>query len=301
MAKNNSLPDFLTDLANTIREVEGTSEPINPQDFSDRVRAIGASGGGGGDSQAIIDALIDGSITEVNSNVMSIKAHAFYENKSLTSVNFPHATLIGMQAFYKCSALASAVIPNVTSVGRYNFYNCSSLPNIDMPNLSTLGSNTFESCSKLQNINFPLLKKVDSNTFKDNYALTYAILPNISSIGNYSFNNCYSLIKLVVGINQTSIVTLYTPAFANCYHILGTVEATYNPTGAKDGYIYVPLSLVANYRSATNWSTFASQIMPYVATVEELASIDGTTYDKACVGTDYVEYTYNGTNWEVYR
>lgn len=299
MAKNNSLPDFLTDLANTIREVEGTSELINPQDFSNRVRAIGASGGG--DSQAIVDALIDGSITEVSSNVTKIKYYAFYEDKSLTSVNLPQAKFINGSAFYKCSALTSAVMPNVTSVGMNNFYNCSSLPNIDMPSLSTLGSNTFGSCSKLQNINFPLLKKVDNNTFQDNYALTYAILPNISSVGSYSFNNCYSLIKLVVGINKTSTVTLYTPALNKCYHILGTVEATYNPTGAKDGYIYVPLSLVANYRSATNWSKFATQIMPYVATVEELASVDGTTYDKACVGADYVEYTYNGTSWEVYR
>ena len=40
--------------------------------------------------------------------------------------------------------------------------------------------------------------------------------------------------------------------------------------------------------------------MPYVATVEDLTSIDGTIYTKACVGTDYIEYTYNGTSWEIY-
>ena len=40
MAKNDNLKDYLTDLADAIREKEGSSEPINPQDFSDRIKAI---------------------------------------------------------------------------------------------------------------------------------------------------------------------------------------------------------------------------------------------------------------------
>lgn len=51
MAKNDNLKDFLTDVANAIREKEGSSEPINPQDFSSRIQAI-QTGGGGGDTPA---------------------------------------------------------------------------------------------------------------------------------------------------------------------------------------------------------------------------------------------------------
>lgn len=50
MAKTNNLTDFLTDVADAIREKEGSSAPINPQDFSAKIRAIqggGESGGGG--------------------------------------------------------------------------------------------------------------------------------------------------------------------------------------------------------------------------------------------------------------
>ncbi len=40
MAKNDNLTDFLTDVANAIREKKGTSNLINPQDFSNEIRSI---------------------------------------------------------------------------------------------------------------------------------------------------------------------------------------------------------------------------------------------------------------------
>ena len=40
MAKNNNLQDFLADIADAIRDAEGSSDPIAAQDFADRIRAI---------------------------------------------------------------------------------------------------------------------------------------------------------------------------------------------------------------------------------------------------------------------
>lgn len=45
MAKNNNLTDFLTDMADAIREKKGTSAKINPQDFSDEIKSIETGGG----------------------------------------------------------------------------------------------------------------------------------------------------------------------------------------------------------------------------------------------------------------
>lgn len=45
MAKDNNLKDFLTDIANAIREKEGTNELINPQDFSSRIAELASSSG----------------------------------------------------------------------------------------------------------------------------------------------------------------------------------------------------------------------------------------------------------------
>lgn len=213
---------------------------------------------GGGEAQATLNALLDGSITEIESDITYLNQYAFAYRQKLVTVNFPKLTSCGNYIFTNCIGMVTANIPIITTVVNSMFFRC--------------------------------------------LRLNTAIVPNATSIKNSSFANCFALTKLIIGTNLTTVANLeHTSAFSNCSHILGTTDATYNPTGAKDGYIYVPLSLVADYRSATNWATYATQIMPYVATVDELANIDGTTYDKACVGADYTEYTYNGTSWEVYR
>ena len=45
MAKNDNLKDFLTDVANAIREKKGTTDLINPQDFSAEIASIQSGGG----------------------------------------------------------------------------------------------------------------------------------------------------------------------------------------------------------------------------------------------------------------
>jgi hypothetical protein len=44
MAKTDNLTDFLTDVADAIREKKGTTEKINPQNFSEEIRGIETGG-----------------------------------------------------------------------------------------------------------------------------------------------------------------------------------------------------------------------------------------------------------------
>lgn len=162
---------------------------------------------------------------------------------------------------------------------------------------------SFYSCTKLEKVYLPLINDIATRAFYDCSNLKVGIFSTAGGINSFSFYGGSSLVSIILGKTTSRCYLYATSAFNNCYHILGTVNATYNPEGKKDGYIYVPLSLVAEYRVATNWTTYATQIMPIVSTVDGLAEIDGTTYDHACVwagGEDFTEYYFNGTAWEVF-
>ena len=122
-----------------------------------------------------------------------------------------------------------------TSIGDYAFFHCFNLTSVTMP-ATSVGKDAFTNCYELA--------RVDCHA---------------ASIGNYAFSGGRSLTSVI--LRSDTVCTLSnTKAFNGCYHILGTENSLYNPTGAKDGYIYVPRALVDSYKSATNWSTYASQI-----------------------------------------
>lgn len=54
MAKDNNLKDLLTDVADAIRRKKGTTDLINPQDFSAEIDAIESGGGGGSERPTIV-------------------------------------------------------------------------------------------------------------------------------------------------------------------------------------------------------------------------------------------------------
>ena len=124
----------------------------------------------------------------------------------------------------------------VTSVRSYAFNECAELTRVNVPNATIFHTYAFRRCYLLDRI--------------DCFATT---------ISSNAFNECMSL-KAVILRSETMCKLSSTNVFSNCYHILGTQNNAYNPNGDKDGYIYVPANLVDAYKSATNWSTYASQI-----------------------------------------
>lgn len=173
------------------------------------------------------------------------------------------------------------VTSKVTSMRDYAFYRAT-ITTANFPNVTTISGNAFTQCSSLTTANFP----------------------NVTTVKGTSFYSCYKLTKVIIGTNTETVPTLsHTNVFQNCHHILGTVNSTHNPEGLKDGFIYVKADKVAETRTTTNWVTYETQIMPWVATREELDSIDNTLYDHACVGegVDSIEYIYDGDSWRIFR
>ena len=258
-------------VADAVRRNSDTTEPMTLGDIIEGIDEIGASGitpegtieitengtydvttyasatvevGGGVNP---LDALIDGSITELTSNATSVRGYCFYKQPKLTTINLPVATSIGMYAFNECTKLTTINLPLVTSVGSSSMA-ATEITSICLPLITEIPDSVFQVCKNLTTADFTLVKK----------------------IGVYVFYSCYKLTSLI--LRSDTLCTLgSTTSFNNCYHYHGTVNSTYNPNGDKDGYIYVPKALIEDYKVATNWVTYASQFRAL-----EDYTVDGT-------------------------
>ena len=213
-------------------------------------------------------------------NAKNISSSMFYYCRSLTSINFHNAKSIGSYSFSYCSSLTNIDLPYVTTVGEKAFKECSKLTNVNLPNATTISTYAFQACSLLQSINLPNVKNIGGYIFNECKKLTSVIFPNLTSVQNYGFSSCYSLLELL--IEQTDSVCALQGAmtFYNSYHFEGTKDTTYNPNGLKDGYIYVPASLLSQYKVATNWTKHASQIVGHQDYIvgDELVNYSNETY-----------------------
>ena len=176
----------------------------------------------------------------------SIERYAFQNCSALTSVSFPLATSIERYVFYKCSALTSISVPKATSIEEYAFDGCSSLTSVSFPVATSIGQSAFNRCSSLTSVELPLATSIKEHTFSNSIALTSVKLPLATSIGTGAFQGCSALTTLYIGTELDTVCTLSDDyAFNGCTNLTN---------------IYVPESLVDSYKSATNWSSFASKI-----------------------------------------
>lgn len=201
----------------------------------------GNTGGGdtgGGDTGVIIgaEAFIDGSVTEITSNAKQIGFYALTWREKLVSINFPECESIGQNGVTYCPALKTANFPKLTYL-----------------NISGL-----RQCHSLVSVNMPLLAQMESHAFYDCYELPKLDFPKITYISYQTFQNCRKLTALI--LRAESVVTLVS---ANSF--------TSTPIASGTGYIYVPSALVDSYKTATNWSSLATQFRAL-----EDYTVDGT-------------------------
>lgn len=252
---------------------------------------------------AIITGTISGAYT--NDRVKSINAYAFYKCDAITEVNFPNVTSINVASFQQCgnlqyayfpkltdidanafaytklqtadfplvtgittggfldcSELVTANFPIATSVGSKAFNGCASLESINAPEITSVGSGTFEGCSALTSLYFPKAKTINGRAFFGCSSATKIDLPVAATIpGGYTFGDCTALTALILRKSDAICTLAYATSFNN------------TPISGGTGYIYVPAALVDNYKSATNWSTYANQIRA----IEDYPDICGTS------------------------
>jgi hypothetical protein len=260
---------------------------------------------------AVIDSIIDRTITEFKDGILTeLGTYAFANCTDLQTVSLPSVTKVYDYAFANCVNLKTPDLPNLVSIYQYAFEGCTSLVEVDLP-VAGLGKGAFNKCTALKSARFEAVTRftsAETNQFAGCSSLIDVFLPNLVATSPNMFNGCASLekislpsltalsantffncksLKAVILPNETLVTIGAINAFAECYRILGTVDAIYNPNGLKDGYIYVPRALVDSYKAATNWSTYASQFRAL-----EDYTVDGTTTGKLAAGVIHYDLQY---------
>ena len=198
--------------------------------------------------------------------------------QSLTSITIPNSvTSIGEWTFRNCSGLTSVFIGSgVTTIGESAFSGCTSLTSVNIPSgVTSIGASAFNGCSSLTSVNIPSgITIIESSVFLRCTSLTSVEIPdNVTSIKSSAFGQCTGLTNVTIGSGVSSIAGggFYIGAFGYCSGLTSvTVEATTPPTMNSDAFhgtnntfiIYVPAASVNAYKTAANWSSYASRIRP---------------------------------------
>ena len=153
-------------------------------------------------------------------------------DRTIASYSNSTCSIIGPSAFRACSYLSTVSFANCTTIGTQAFYGCSILSNISFPKCTTISSGAFYNCKILSQVSFPKC---------------------VSILGSNTFNYCSSLKSYY--FMGTSVVNL---ANSSAFNSTTITNSTYLGTF---GSIYVPTSLVATYKAATNWSYFSARIV----------------------------------------
>lgn len=189
-------------------------------------------------------------------------------DKSITSIVIPDTVKkISSYRFYKCTNLVSVTVPNsVTQINEYAFYGCSALTDLILPDTIRGGERVFYGCSALTSISITF-STIPEYAFGNCTSLNSVTLSNsVTYIGSNAFYNCSSLTNITV---PTSCTTIQGMAFASCTSLLSvTVLSTTPPAvgsnifylGNANTVIYVPAESVDTYKSASEWSSYASRI-----------------------------------------
>ena len=204
----------------------------------------------------------DGFTTEGQyTNPLAYGANLYLNGDLVTELTIPSdITEIKRLAFNGCSSLKSVTIPDgVTEIEYYACNGCSSLKSVTIPECNSL----------------PI---IDNIRYADTYAVevidkslnTYTIKDGTRFIGSEAFYDCTSLTSITI---PESVTSIGVKAFYNCSSLTEVYcKPITPPTCGSDVFannasgrnFYVPAASVDAYKSASNWSSYASNIVDYV-------------------------------------
>ena len=197
--------------------------------------------------------LISHTINEFNDDVLTtLCQNAFYNNYVLKKMYLPSVETLSTKSIYCCKRIKDIDLRGLQRVssGETNaIYSLRSLTEISIPNVLNLNAGSFLYDTPIRYVELPSYStNTIASPFSPEYGVSSLDVCNINKIYSGQFKSDYNLSSLI--LRSAAVATL-----DNISAFTGT------PIAAGYGYIYVPSNLVTSYKTATNWSTFADQIV----------------------------------------
>lgn len=212
------------------------------------------------DDEEALQGIIDETLVDhENNEIESIPAFSFYNYAPLKSVKSTSVETVETNAFDGCTALENVELLGATTIQHRAFLNCTSLESIKIPNVNTIRDYAFNNCSKLKEVVFET----------DVWNVTVSAFENCAALKKVEFKKA-SILKYANYKNTALSALILRNTKVDTLDNINALEGTPIANGA--GYIYVPRSLIEDYKVAENWSTFAAQFRAL-----EDYTVDGTT------------------------
>lgn len=207
-------------------------------------------------------------------NVTELSDYLLFGCSKLTEVVIPDSvTIIGAYAFDGCTGITVLIIPDqVQTIEAYAFYGCTGIKTVRLSaNLKSIGSNAFSGCTGITELTLPSkLETIGNGAFQGTRLKNIIIPQGVTIINSDTFFNCNCLESIVI---SSTIQSIGSQAFYNCMKLKiviienGNVMSltALNSTNVFDGCntslcIIVPKDAYQAYKSASNWSSYASKI-----------------------------------------
>lgn len=188
------------------------------------------------------------------SSYMYVKL-ATYDGLSIMKLDSTYDSMVGETHIYENGTYAAdsgnSVEVNVVAASTDPLakrLNQSGLYTYESDEVTQVPSSVFFYDHKITSIKLKNCTKIGSQAFQNAYDLETAYFGAVTSIATKAFKECWVLKSLVIS-GGTSVATL---ANTDALDFQGTIAHK----------IYVPDALVSAYKTATNWSTYASMIYP---------------------------------------
>lgn len=164
----------------------------------------------------------------IPSTVKYIREYAFYGDKKLETLNVTledettvegnklsasKVEVIGANAFYNCKSLVSLDLSKILAIGANAFDGCTSLESVNLTKLRNTGKEAFRNCTSLTSVVLDKATQLSYAMFAKSGLKEVDIYSQRTSIPEYCFAKCDDLERVTI---HNNILTIGVGAFSNC-------------------------------------------------------------------------------------